>query len=96
MVAGVGERKRERAVGSTFLREPLRQRKRLSEAVVEATETRSELLVVYGFGTRGQCSRELERWSDHHEQHGEIESATARLLFLRLIHSLTLLNYERF
>jgi len=51
---------------------------------MEAAETRPELFVVHRFRAGRQRGRQFEWRSDHHEQYGEIESAAARFLIVRV------------
>lgn len=81
---GFRERERERAVGPPLLREPLRQRQRLPATVLEEAEAGAKLLVVHGFGARGQRSGQPQRGPNHHEQHGQVEGPSTRLLVLCL------------
>lgn len=83
--SGFRERERECPVRSTFLRESLRERERFVKAVVETAETCSELFIVHGLRTGRQRGRQSKRRSDHHEQHGQVESAAARFLIVRVI-----------
>lgn len=52
---------------------------------METTETRPELFVVHRLRAGRQRGRQSKRWSDYHEQHGQIESAATRFLIIRVV-----------